>query len=236
MHGLTANTLLSLWDTGAGLHSLDRALLVLEAALPEMNWETLAATPLIQRDMWLLEAREKTFGSQLDGYAECPACSERLEFSLDTRAIHPDIAALDANAVRTLNGSAGGISFRLPNSLDLAFIAGCADADSARTALLGRVIVDGHIESAETLDAISTAINQWSEPADFSFELVCAACGHEWETLLDIGGYLWTEIERSAKRLLREVDVLARAYGWRESDVLALSPTRRAAYIQMALS
>jgi hypothetical protein len=31
-----------------------------------------------------------------------------------------------------------------------------------------------------------------------------------------------------------EVDALARAYGWREADILALSPARRAAYLELA--
>ena len=36
-----------------------------------------------------------------------------------------------------------------------------------------------------------------------------------------------------AVRLLGEVHELASAYGWREHDVLALSPWRRQAYLQM---
>ena len=35
-----------------------------------------------------------------------------------------------------------------------------------------------------------------------------------------------------ARRLLREVDVLARAYGWTEPEVLALDDARRAAYLR----
>jgi hypothetical protein len=37
-----------------------------------------------------------------------------------------------------------------------------------------------------------------------------------------------------AERLLLDIDTLARNYGWSESEVIALSPTRRAAYVQMA--
>mgnify|MGYP001788484044 CR=1 FL=1 len=38
----------------------------------------------------------------------------------------------------------------------------------------------------------------------------------------------------AAERVLLDVDALARCYGWTESEVLRLSPTRRAAYLQLA--
>ena len=41
------------------------------------------------------------------------------------------------------------------------------------------------------------------------------------------------EVQARARRLLREVDVLARAYGWTEADVLALSEQRRTAYLEI---
>ena len=36
-----------------------------------------------------------------------------------------------------------------------------------------------------------------------------------------------------AERTLADVDTLARAYGWTEAEVMELSPTRRAAYLQL---
>ena len=45
--------------------------------------------------------------------------------------------------------------------------------------------------------------------------------------------FLWTEIEAWAWRMLSDVHTLARAYGWGERDILALSPTRRQFYLEM---
>jgi len=42
------------------------------------------------------------------------------------------------------------------------------------------------------------------------------------------------EIRAEAARLMHEVDLLARTYGWRESDILDLSAARRRAYVEMA--
>ena len=50
---------------------------------------------------------------------------------------------------------------------------------------------------------------------------------------LDAGELLWDEIDARARVLLGEVHLLARAYGWTESEILALGATRRAAYLAM---
>ncbi|NHB84438.1 hypothetical protein G7085_06995 [Tessaracoccus sp. HDW20] len=63
--------------------------------------------------------------------------------------------------------------------------------------------------------------------------LSCAECGHGWGEPLDVGGFLWREVDAWARRTLREVHALAGAYGWREADILALTPARRAAYLQL---
>ncbi len=39
--------------------------------------------------------------------------------------------------------------------------------------------------------------------------------------------------KRAAEQSLVEVDALARAYGWTEAEIMQLSPTRRAAYLQL---
>jgi hypothetical protein len=48
-----------------------------------------------------------------------------------------------------------------------------------------------------------------------------------------MGEYLWTEVRAAARRLLLEVHALASSYGWREADVLEMSPPRRHAYLSM---
>jgi hypothetical protein len=69
--------------------------------------------------------------------------------------------------------------------------------------------------------------------ADVEIARTCSACGHQWQTSFDIVSFFWTEICAQAKRLLREVDILARVYGWREADILSMSAARRRAYLEM---
>ena len=63
--------------------------------------------------------------------------------------------------------------------------------------------------------------------------MTCPACGRFWQAAFDIASYLWSELDALAQRLLGEVHTLARAYGWREADVLSMSPWRRQFYLEM---
>jgi hypothetical protein len=63
--------------------------------------------------------------------------------------------------------------------------------------------------------------------------LRCPDCGHDWQSVFDIASFFWTEISVQARRLLQDVATLARAYGWREADILEMSSARRAFYLEV---
>jgi hypothetical protein len=69
--------------------------------------------------------------------------------------------------------------------------------------------------------------------ANIMMNLSCPACAHEWETQFDIVGYLWTEIDNWARHVLQDIAALAFAFGWSESQILALSPQRRRLYLDI---
>lgn len=69
--------------------------------------------------------------------------------------------------------------------------------------------------------------------AEVLLQLTCPSCQREWMITFDIVSFLWIEIHAHAKRLLQEVHTVARAYGWHEADILALSPVRRQFYLEM---
>jgi hypothetical protein len=64
--------------------------------------------------------------------------------------------------------------------------------------------------------------------------LVCPTCGSGWAVAFDIVAFFWTELQAWAQRMLRDIHTLARAYGWREADILALSPLRRQVYLELS--
>jgi len=69
--------------------------------------------------------------------------------------------------------------------------------------------------------------------ADIRLDLDCSACQARWQAPFDIVPFLWSAVDAWALRLLRDVHRLARAYGWREADILALSPPRRRCYLEL---
>ena len=71
--------------------------------------------------------------------------------------------------------------------------------------------------------------------AEVLVDVVCPGCETEFVADLDVGAFVWAEVHARARRLLHEVDVLARAYGWTEAEVLALGDQRREEYLTLAV-
>src|SRR5437764_823049 len=75
--------LLEAWELGERCHPCQRSLTLLVGSDRDAGWAELLALDVAERDRRLLLLREQTFGSVLACYAECPACAERLEFSVE---------------------------------------------------------------------------------------------------------------------------------------------------------
>jgi hypothetical protein len=125
------------------------------------------------------------------------------------------------------------IELRAPTADDLRSI---ADRSEGAAALLSRCVIAGMDASdaaAEILDKVDAVLEQLDPGAVVAFAPECPACGHRWQAAVDVGDAVWSELQHAAERSLLEVDALARAYGWTESEVLRLSPVKRAAYLQL---
>jgi hypothetical protein len=238
MRSFAAADFLALWERGAGMSSVDRALLVLNRALPDAGYDTLAKLSLGRRDRCLLEVRRKNFGDRLDSYTECPNCRERLEFSLSCSALLGDMEVVDRDRTRImLDGME--LELRCPNSADAAAMASSATVEMGTEILLARCVDFAGNRAMLTparRAAIAEALSDLDPAAEILLDLSCAACRHAWQTLFDIEKFLWTELCARARRLLQEVDALARVYHWNETEILGMSEARRGLYLEMALA
>ena len=221
MRGLSAADVVAVWERGQERHPVDRALLLLGAALPARSRDELAALTVGQRDGLLLLARERTLGPTLQCFVPCPACAQPLEFPVEVREIL--VADPQAPLEREHEVEAEGVTlrFRLLDSRDLAAVARVPDPAAARLP-----------EGAARALAAELAVRD--PQAEVEFSLRCAKCDHAWLSLLDVAAFFWAEVSVQAKRLLREVHELAAAYGWREADVLGMIAARRAFYLEQA--
>lgn len=241
MAPFSARDIVRLWEEGSRQHPLDRALSLLAGACPAIGRSRLATLTIGQRDALLLQLREETFGRKMAAYAECPACRERLEFSLDTADFlslsgHPAADRFSFEEERV------EVAFRLPDSRDLAAVSGSTTSEAARAVLLERCLLQSCLDGREVLpvdlpeNVIADIALQMSEidpVGDILLNLYCPACSAGWEQAFDIASFFWTEIAVQAKRLLREVHVLARAYGWGEEEILSMGADRRNYYLEM---
>lgn len=241
MRTLSAPELLDVWERGNVQSSVNRALLLLLAACPEASADSLTKLNIGERDARLLTLREWTFGSQLIGIATCPDCRERLELTFNVADIQVTLES-EPTGELTIDVAGYEVRFRLPNSLDMNAIADQKDVDVAREELLescllsvyhnGEDISSDHLP-ANIVEAIMDRMAEADPRADVQLALSCPSCSHQWHATFDIVSFFWSEINAWAYRILREVHTLARAYGWREADILAMSPWRRQFYLEM---
>jgi hypothetical protein len=243
MRPLSAYDLLRVWEVGEDQHPLDRALTLLAVACPEQTWDELAALSVGQRDARLLALREWTCGPRLNGFAECPRCAKGLEFEVAAADLRV-AAELDAEEeARELVTDGLALRFRLPDSRDLAALLGCQDPAVARSLLVRRCVLEASRDGesvavgelpAEAIAGLAQRMAECDPQAEVQLDLRCPICDHRWQALFDIVAFFWAELAAQAKRLLREVHTLAQAYGWREADILDMSPRRRQFYLEMA--
>jgi hypothetical protein len=241
MRTLSAAELLDVWERGFIQPPAERALTLLSAACSDVSRESLASLSIGERDAQLLTLREQTFGPQLLLLATCRECGAKLETSFTTARlrVEPEEVATESF---TLTKNGYELVFRLPNSFDLMAVTDCREFGAGHELLLDRCVSSVRFNSQkvsvsqlpdEIVDAFAERLSQLDPQGDVKLTLVCPQCDHEWQSIFDIEAFLWKEISAWAIRILREVHVLASAYGWREFDVLNMGRRRRQAYLEL---
>ena len=240
MPELSATAALDLWERGAALGPVDRALVLAAAVDADARAPTeLAELPLGRRDARVLMLHSALAGSAMDATAACPACGEDAEFTVDAEVLLAQ-AALEPAAIE-LDGFV--VEWRPPDSRDVAAAARAATAVDAEHTLLARCVsaavgpggdVPGGELPTRLRDALACAIGEADPLAEVLVDVVCPSCETVFVADLDVAGFVWARLRAQAQQLLSDVDALARAYGWTEADVLSLGERRRAAYLEIA--
>jgi hypothetical protein len=232
-----------------GRTPVERALVILEAAFPQVPRDLLAKLNVAQRDRCLLHLRALTFGPKFQGLIDCPACHQRLELEFNARDLPPspspgpDLETMKMlTAEETFHMNEYEVSFRLPNSSDLALLAQATDGSTAHQQLLEACIVSSIHEGntvpiselpPDVLNAVLERMHQADPLTDLTLPAACPNCGQTSEIIFDIVSFFWSEINAWSARLVREVHALAMAYGWREADILGMSAWRRQQYLEL---
>jgi hypothetical protein len=202
------------------------------------------------RDALLLHLRRLLFGDTMAAELRCPAlaCGEVLELSLRVSdllvAPYPSPRPTYALNAR---GERPRIRFRLPDGADLEAGAAAESTSpgSGAQLILERCLVetpDGPVVdtaavtaslSAAASRAVADAMARRDPQAEIEIEFRCPACGQAGALVLDPALFLLREIDNRADGVFREVDALARAYGWSEQTVLSMPSWRRRRYLTL---
>ena len=236
---IDGEVLLALWER-ALVHAPDeRGVALLQATFDEFP----STSSLGTCNLRLAELHARLFGRELALTSHCPACATLAQFTGDCAAL---VATANTPAVPVVASLRVGeflLEFRLPNTVDVKAASKYANVDEFARHLLERCILacacDGEAMMASdlpttVLDALSRHLEMLDPAASVSFAVTCPQCAVEWDARLDLAEALWRKLQVTAERFLLDIDILARTYGWTEGEVMSLSATRRAAYVQMA--
>ncbi len=241
---ITSAELLGIWERGVAQTPLGRSLTLLAAAMPGEATEELSQMSVGERNARLLALRKDAFGDDLVGLASCPDCEEQLELRFRASDLLAIGATPETTGAGQLTVTVGGWTARVRRltTADLEAIVNAPDMAVARQVLLARCVLEVCQDNAavaldvvpsEVLDAIEAQLAAADPQADVEFPLQCPGCGVSWEQSFDITYFMWAEVDLWAGRTLREVHRLASAYGWGEQEILAMTATRRQAYLDL---
>lgn len=241
MRPLSVQEMIVVWEAGELRSPLDQSLLLLSAGEPDASLQDLAKLHVGERDRRLLKLREQTIGSRFSCFVECPWCREELQFEFDTGEILRNSTAVTTEPL-TATTDGLSVTFRLPNSEDLAEALGATSPEESRYRVFKRCVLEirqggnpiavGEVpESA--IERICDLVGSSDPQADVQLGVECLSCGKGWKAPFDVTSFFWKEISVRARRALSEVHVLATAYGWKESDILRMGAARRDFYLQM---
>jgi hypothetical protein len=168
----------------------------------------------------------------LNGRCGADGCGESFEFTLPLLSL-PGGTASDSPLQVQLEDERT-LTMRRPVGEDLRR---WRDAQPGSRAAMLRVMLDslvlaGQVESEDEA-AVSAAISTMDPLVDFAVSCQCPACGAPNEVAIDLEGLALERLANRQTALLQEVHRFALSYGWTESEVLAVPPSRRGRYLRL---
>ena len=231
--------LLAAWERSAAAPAPDRAPMLLPALDPALKPDEVDELTVGQCDARLYALRRALFGDRLDAVVACPVCGLELELELELSALQPPLHERPPDRVSL---TAGGytVACRVPRNRDLRALPDESEAAALR-ALLARCALEGRAPHGAAapmgelddgcVDELVRALADLDPGVETAVAIVCP-CAHRFSEPLEIRSIVWTDLTDWLGRTLTEVHELARAYGWSEPEILAMTPWRRRWYLE----
>jgi hypothetical protein len=211
-------------DTRSAIELLDRLLVT-------RNAQVAAAAELTvpERDRALAAVYQRTFGNKISGSPRCLQCDSPYDTDFELSDLVQTLwRELPPRVVTTATGR----RFRVPTGTDELAV-GHLEPDAAARAIAARCAVDGTGSADDSLE-LSQLLERAAPVLDLDLSGVCPECGAENALAFRMQSYLLHALANERARLAGELDVLARAYGWSASEILALPRATRLQLVRLA--
>ncbi|WP_435009532.1 hypothetical protein P12x_000791 [Tundrisphaera lichenicola] len=159
---------------------------------------------------------------EVSAVANCPACEEDIELTLDLDAFEPP----DVDEPIVIRLGEASRDCRLPRPADL-------EAASDPLDLVASCLGTSRDEAAPWQEVAEEALSNADPLGAILIAGACPGCGEPLEAGHDLVAAWLTGLRRSTDVLLREVHALATYYHWSEDAILRLPAPRRRAYIDL---
>jgi hypothetical protein len=195
----------------------------------EFWWQS----PVRDRTAALLALLQASEGSDVIRFTQrCDGCGDPFELSL----AHADLAQLgrEASCVAVARDNGEALVLRLPNGDDLRrwHKTLANNSDGARETMLETLRLSGELLPGD-VDRAAEALAAADPLVAFALTSVCPNCSADIHCEFDLEGFALRRLAGCQRSLLCEVHALASHYGWTESEILAVTPPRRAYYLEL---
>ncbi len=186
-------------------------------------------TAALVRLFALTEQREVV---SLTASCSASACGEVFEFDLPLRSL--PAGTVDAGPIGVRLDGDRAVTLRLPTGEDLRQWSAARPVSRAEAVrlMLDSLVVAGQAEPDDE-PVVSASIAATDPLVALTVACRCPACDAPNEVAVDLETLVLRRLEARQRALLREVHRLASHYGWTESEVLAVPPSRRAGYLAL---
>lgn len=218
-----AGATVRLWEALAGARPAARGAALLVALGAEPDFSAACERPLSACAATALDELRRRCGDTIDTVVACPDCATLLDVPVDLGRL--------AQVPAPTHALVGDVRVRAPTTGDLLLAGNSADP----VATLRGLCVEEPGPAELPLPAeVHSAVEQLCGAAVVGVRAECPNCSATVRAELDLVDLLATGLADQAAAILDAVAQIAAAFGWPESDILALSPLRREYYLTLA--
>lgn len=231
---MNTNTILNIWDDCVNKDQIYRGVALASLALKENDTANLMEWSIEKRDTALFHIRKALFGTKFNNITHCPNCAQTMEWELSLPDLEiPILDGMPDNLKISIDTTDYNLFVRLPNSNDL--LANDEMRIIENCILNPDDFPDQNIDKKlpELVQPINDQYDKNCHASNITYKLKCIDCSHEWQGVFDILTYLWKEIDQWAKSFLNQIYLLARTFGWSETEIINMSENRRNHYLNL---